>query len=105
MVHEDVYCIVREQPDPDLRENVFQSLLLQIRGDQISVDVNGKGLFTCVRMNFVGDTVSGEPLNGLLGVLSKVIVHAELLLMVLFHVPFSHHSLFSLFSHLLHPFP
>lgn len=76
LVQDEQYQVVREYADSGLKENIFQNVLLQIRNDCISVDVNGKGIFTSVRMQ--ATSTHNEPLNGLLGVVvmkqSKVIM-------------------------------
>jgi hypothetical protein len=49
--------------DESLRLNAFSSILVQVRGGNVSVDVNGQAIFTKVRIRNVSD------LSGLMGLL------------------------------------
>ena len=71
VVVEEHYNVIRESVDPNIKENAFQNVLMQIRNDCVSVDVNGRGVFTSVRMSVPGSVTATETLNGLLGVVCK----------------------------------
>ena len=58
--------IIDEVMDNSLKINIFSTLLLQIRGEYISVDINDQPVFTSVRIE--SEKVS---LRGLVGVLSR----------------------------------
>ncbi len=58
--------IIDEIVDNSLKINIFSTLLLQIRGEYISVDINDQPVFTSVRIE--SEKVS---LRGLVGVLSR----------------------------------
>ena len=60
-------------PDGEIKANVFYSLLIQIRGCSISVDIDGVPVFTAVRLS------TGESLSGLVGLVAKVCFHSGLL--------------------------
>ena len=58
--------ILAESQDNSIKLNVFYNLLIQIRGNSVSIDVDGSPLFTHVRSS---DT---DTLSGLLGLNAKV---------------------------------
>lgn len=59
--------VLREVSDEKIRPNLFSSVLLQIRGATISVDINGVPVFTNIRGTL------GENINGLVGFMAKVL--------------------------------
>jgi Cdc6-like AAA superfamily ATPase len=58
--------ILAESVDLNLKINIFYTLLLQIRGNTISIDLNNQPLFTSIRLSS-----EDEQLRGIVGLLSK----------------------------------
>jgi len=56
---DNIEILLAETSDPGLRSNTFYTLLVQIRGRSISVDLNNKPLFTNIRIKDVNDNLSG----------------------------------------------
>jgi len=56
---DNIEILLAETADPGLRSNTFYTLLVQIRGRSISVDLNNKPLFTNIRIKDVNDNLSG----------------------------------------------
>lgn len=63
----DKEILVSQAVDESLRCNIFYNLLIQVRCNSISLDVNGVPLFTNIRVSGV------EEFGGLLGLCAKVI--------------------------------
>lgn len=73
---------VEEQfSDGEIKANTFYTLLIQIRGTSISVDIDGVPVFTSIRLT------SGESLSGLLGLMAKVIINFSRGQFLPFHSP------------------
>lgn len=64
--------LLAETADPSLRSNIFYTLLVQIRGRSISVDLNNKPLFTTIRIKDLNDNLSG--LAGIATPASKIAI-------------------------------
>jgi len=64
--------LLAETADPSLRSNIFYTLLVQIRGRSISVDLNNKPLFTNIRIKDINDNLSG--LAGIATPASKIAI-------------------------------
>eukprot|EP00602_Paraphysomonas_sp_CaronLab_P006428 CAMPEP_0185030678 /NCGR_PEP_ID=MMETSP1103-20130426/17677_1 /TAXON_ID=36769 /ORGANISM="Paraphysomonas bandaiensis, Strain Caron Lab Isolate" /LENGTH=657 /DNA_ID=CAMNT_0027565891 /DNA_START=53 /DNA_END=2023 /DNA_ORIENTATION=- len=58
-------CTVLSAAEAELRPNFFYPILIQIRGNSVSVDVDGSPVFTSVRL------AEGGTLSGMLGLLAK----------------------------------
>jgi len=72
----DKEVVVAESVDETLKFNVFSSLLFQIRGSSVSVDVNTQPLFTAIRFSGGGRGTDGmgdmdSSLSGIVGIASK----------------------------------
>jgi hypothetical protein len=59
--------VVAQSFDESIKLNVFFKLFIQVRGNSVSLDVNGNPVFTRIKMH------DSDSLSGLMGVIAKVL--------------------------------